>query len=343
MQTLQWSSGAQRSPAEPAGDSNHHHESPHLRDLSYPRLLPQSNGFSDTALGARDLPSKAAAQPRLGVTTVIVQGGQVPEYHIVPDMARMQNAGVTILDIANAVQTSNIIDSPGLYEANHQLILGLVGAQAHDAVQLGSLVVKTTPAAHPCGSADVAAVEHRVLPVYTTVTANGLPAVLLNIARQPTSNTVTVADGVAAQVHNSRRRSSGVHLEPYYDQSELVRETIPSVRDAILIGLVLACVILFLFLGNWSTSLVAGLAIPVTVAVTVLFLLVIGETFNLMTLGGLAAAIGLVIDDAIVVVENIVLHRDAGETRAKAARLALREMSAPSSFPPSLRSLCFFR
>ena len=79
-----------------------------------------------------------------GVSTVTVQGGKVPEFHVVPNMARMQTAGVTILDLVNAVQASNIIDSPGLYEANHQLILGLVGAQAHDADQLGHLVVKTT-------------------------------------------------------------------------------------------------------------------------------------------------------------------------------------------------------
>ena len=99
--------------------------------------------------------------------------------------------------------------------------------------------------------------------------------------------------------------------KPFYDQSELVRESISSVRDAIFIGLILACIILFLFLRDWTSSLIAGLVIPVTVAVTILFLWMIGESFNLMTLGGLAAAIGLVIDDAIVVVENIVLHRDS--------------------------------
>src|SRR6202012_5997816 len=100
--------------------------------------------------------------------------------------------------------------------------------------------------------------------------------------------------------------------------SQIVRESISSVRDAILIGLILACVILFVFLHDWRSSLIAGLVIPVTVAVTILFLWLIGEGFNLMTLGGLAAAIGLVIDDAIVVVENIVLHRDAGEHRIEA-------------------------
>ena len=265
-----------------------------------------------------------------GVSTVTVQGGKVPEYHIVPNMARMQVAGVTILDLVNSVQASNIIDSPGLYEANHQLILGLVGAQAHDAEQLGRLVVKMTTGGAAVRVADVATVQPGVLPVYTAVTANGNPAVLLNITRQPSSNTVSVADAVASEVQQLRKTlPTGVRLEPYYDQSELVRESIRSVRDAILIGLVLACVILFLFLGDWTSSLVAGLVIPVTIAITILFLWAMGESFNLMTLGGLAAAIGLVIDDAIVVVENIVLHRDGGETRAQAARLALREITGP--------------
>jgi multidrug efflux pump subunit AcrB len=230
----------------------------------------------------------------------------------------------------NAVQTSNIIDSPGLYEANHELILGLVGAQAHDADQLGRLVVKTTAGGAAVRVADVATVQPGVLPVYTTVTANDHPAVLLNVTRQPSSNTVAVADAVAAKVEELKKAlPAGVRLEPYYDQSELVRESIRGVRDAILIGLGLACVILFLFLGDWTSSLVAGLVIPVTVAITILFLWAIGESFNLMTLGGLAAAIGLVIDDAIVVVENIVLHRDKGETRAQAAKLALREIAVP--------------
>jgi CzcA family heavy metal efflux pump len=265
-----------------------------------------------------------------GVSTVTVQGGKIPEFHLKPSPAVMQNAGVTISDLVNAVQASNIIDSPGLYEANHQLILGLVGSQVHDAGALGRLVVKTTPAGAPVHVSDVASVEAGVMPVYTTVTADNKPAVLLNITRQPAGNTVAVADAVAARVAELRKiLPVGVRLQPYYDQSELVRESIRSVRDAILIGLALASLVLFLFLGDWTSALIAGLVIPVTVAVTILFLWIIGESFNLMTLGGLAAAIGLVIDDAIVVVENIVLHRDAGETRVEAARLALREITVP--------------
>ena len=265
-----------------------------------------------------------------GVATVNVQGGKIPEFHVVPNMAKMQAAGVTILDLSGAIQNSNIIDSPGLYEENHQLVLGLVGAQAHDVDGIRQLAVKETAKGAPVRVSDVANVIPGTEPVYTTVTANGQPAVLLNITRQPSSNTVAVADGVAAEVEQLRSKlPKGVALEPFYDQSELVRESIKSVRDAILIGLVLACIIMFLFLRDWRSSLVAGMVLPVTVAVTIVFLWIIGESFNLMTLGGLAAAIGLVIDDAIVVVENIVLHRDSGEGRVEAVRKALHEIARP--------------
>ena len=265
-----------------------------------------------------------------GVSTVLVQGGKVPEFHVVPNMALLASSGVTVSDLLNAIQASNIIDSPGLYETNHQLILGLVGAQVHDADQLRQLVVKTTPAGAPVRVADVATVEQATMPIYTSVTANGKPAVLINIARQTSSNTVTVADSVAAQVTELRRAlPAGVKLEPFYDQSQLVRDSISSVRDAIIIGLLLACIILFLFLRDWTSSLIAGLVIPVTIAGTVVTLWLLGQSFNLMTLGGLAAAIGLVIDDAIVVVENIIMHRDNGEGRIDAVRKALREITIP--------------
>ena len=265
-----------------------------------------------------------------GVSTVTVQGGEVPEYHVVPNMARLQAAGVTILDLTNAIQTSDIIDSPGLYEQDHQLVLALVGAQAHDVDGIRQLTVKTTSGGAPVRVGDVAVVEPGTMPRYTAVTANGKPAVLLNIARQPSSNTVAVADAVAAQIAQLRiKLPKDVWLQPFYDQSQLVRESIRSVRDAIVIGLVLACVVLFLFLRDWRSSLIAGLVIPVTVAITVLVLWIFGLSFNLMTLGGLAAAIGLVIDDAIVVVENIVLHRDSGESRTKSVRKALHEILRP--------------
>jgi CzcA family heavy metal efflux pump len=265
-----------------------------------------------------------------GVSSVVVQGSEVPEYGVVPNPALLEAAGVTISDLVTAINASNIVQSPGLYSANHELILGLVGAQVHDLDGLRRLVVKTTAGGAPVHLADVATVEASTMPIYTTVTADGKNAVLLMINRQPSSNTVAVADAVASEVAGLEQKlPQGVKLELFYDQSQLVRDSISSVRDAICIGLVLACVILFLFLRDWTSSLIAGLVIPVTIAITIGVLWVIGESFNLMTLGGLAAAIGLVIDDAIVVVENVVMHRDLGESRAEAVRKALHELTIP--------------
>jgi CzcA family heavy metal efflux pump len=274
------------------------------------------------------------AKPQLnrltGVSTVVVQGGQEPEFQIEPDPAKLVETQVTVSNLLDAIARSNLIDSPGLLQQNHQLILGLVSGQSHTPEEIGGIVVKTTPSGVPIRIIDIGSVRQTVKPVYTIVTANGKPAVLLNIYRQPDSNTVEVANEVHQKIDDLRRAlPAGVILEPFYDQSELVNGSIKSVRDAILVGLVLAAVILVLFLRDWGTSVVAGLVIPLTIAVTFIALRAIGQSFNLMTLGGLAAAVGLVIDDAIVVVENIVLHRDAGQPRSEAIRTALREIRAP--------------
>jgi len=272
--------------------------------------------------------------PRLnrlgGVATVVVQGGQVPEFQITPDPAKLLATSITVTDILNAVQATNVIDSPGLFERNHQLVLGLVTGQVHTPEGLARVVIKSTQAGIPVRIGDIGTVARSIRPVYTIVRAEGNPAVLMNISRQPNSNTVEVAREVNAEVESIRKSlPPGIHLTSFYDQSGIVSDSIKSVRDAILIGLVLSSLVLIIFLRDWGTSLVAGLVIPVTILVTFIVLKLMGQTFNLMTLGGLAAAVGLVIDDAIVVVENVVLHRDAGEGRLEAIHSALSEITVP--------------
>ena len=273
-------------------------------------------------------------KPRLnrldGVSTVVIQGGQQPEFHITPDPAKLLTANVTVTDILDTIHRTNLTDSPGLFERNHQLVLGLVSGQLRTPGQIAEAVIKTTPAGLPVRIGDVATVVPAVRPLYTIVTANGQPAVLININRQPESNTMDVASEVHAQVEEIRKSMPpGIEIRPFYDQSIIVGDSIRSVRDAILLGLVLASMILVVFLRDWGTSIVAGLVIPVTVLVTFVVLKLLNQSFNLMTLGGLAAAVGLVIDDAIVVVENIVLHRDAGQGRLQAIHSALREITVP--------------
>src|SRR5438309_460193 len=265
-----------------------------------------------------------------GVASVLIQGGRAPEFQVMPEPARLLAAGVTVNDILEAIRRTNLIDSPGLIENNHQLVLGLVSGQVRTPEQLGQIVVKTSAAGVPIRLGDIANIAPSVAPVYTMVTANGKPAVLLSVHRQPDSNTLDVANEVHAQIEEIRPSlPPGVHIEPFYDQSTIVHESIASVRDAVLLGLLLSSIILVLFLRDWGTSLVAGLVIPATLLITFIVLKLSGQSFNLMTLGGLAAAVGLVIDDAIVVLENIVLHRDAGQSRFAAIRSALQELTVP--------------
>ena len=273
-------------------------------------------------------------KPRLnrqaGVSSVVVQGGQVPEFEVQPDPAKLVQSGTTISNILDAIGRSNMIDSPGMIEANHQLILSLVSGQTKTPEEIANIVIKTTNTGIPIRIGDVATVSPSVMPVYTVVTANAKPSVLLNIYRQPDSNTVMVAKAVHEEIDRMRKElPPGVELRPFYDQSEIVNESIKSVRDSILLGLFLASLIMVLFLRDWGTSLVAGLVIPATISVTFIVLRLMNESFNLMTLGGLAAAVGLVIDDAIVVVENIVMHRDSGQSRAEAVRSAIHEIRVP--------------
>jgi len=273
-------------------------------------------------------------KPRLnrldGVATVIVQGGQQPEFYVVPDAAKLLAAGVTVNDILDAIKRTNMIDSPGLLQQNHQLVLGLITGQVRGPEELGNIVIKNTQTGIPVRVRDIGEVTQGVKPLYTVVTANGKQAVLLSVNRQPDSNTMQVAEEVHAEVEKIRQTlPPGIKVEPFYDQSTIVDESIKSVRDAILVGLILASIIMVLFLRDWGTSVVAGLVIPVTILITFIVLKAFGQTFNLMTLGGLAAAVGLVIDDAIVVVENIVLHRDAGQGRMRAIQSALQEITVP--------------
>ena len=160
----------------------------------------------------------------------------------------------------------------------------LVSGQVHTLDQLSQVVVKSTSAGIPVRLGDVASIEKGIKPVYTLVTANGKSAILLNINRQPNGNTISVASEVHTEIDRIRKTlPPGIALTPFYDQSQIVSESIKSVRDAIILGLVLASAIMVLFLRDWGTSIVAGLVIPVTIFITFIVLRLLGETFNLMS------------------------------------------------------------
>ena len=264
-----------------------------------------------------------------GVAIVGVAGGKTREFHVTIDPEKLAAHNVSAQQVAEAIRNSNIIVSPGLIEENHQLVLALISGQAKKSDELNDIVVATVNNA-PVHVEDVATVAAGVEPQYTIVTADGHPAALVNINRQPDANTVAVVDEVKAALNSMRGQiPKDVRIAPYYDQSLLVRESIKSVRDSILVGLLLSVVILYVFLRNWGTTFVAILVIPVTVLFTFLAMWLARLSFDLMTLGGVAAAIGLVIDDAIVVVENIYTHMSRGQSRREAVQSAVSEITVP--------------
>ena len=272
-------------------------------------------------------------RPRLarlsGIANITVQGGDVREFHITIDAEKLDSRGLSLTDVSSAVQNSNILASPGLLEENHQLELVLVSGQATTIEQLNKIVVGNVNNA-PIFVSDVATVGEGKEPNYTIVTADGKNAMLFNVLRQPNANSVTVADDVKNELSAiTKQLPKDVKITPFYDQSLLVKNSINSVRDAILIGLLLSVVILYAFLRNIGTTFVAILVIPVTILATFLAMWLVGLSFDLMTLGGVAAAIGLVIDDAIVVVENIFTHLSHGESRRQAIENAISEITVP--------------
>ncbi len=264
-----------------------------------------------------------------GVAVVGVAGGKTREFHVTIDPEKLTAHNVSTQQVVDSIRNSNIVVSPGLIEENHQLELALISGQAKRPDELNDIVVATVNDA-PVRVSDVASVTAGVEPQYTIVTADGRPAALVNINRQPDANTVAVVDEVKGALNAMRGQiPKDVRVAAYYDQSLLVRESINSVRDSIMVGLLLSVVILYAFLRNWGTTFVAILVIPVTVLVTFLAMWLAGLSFDLMTLGGVAAAIGLVIDDAIVVVENIYTHLSRGQSRREAVQSAVSEITVP--------------
>ena len=294
-------------------------------------------GYSITS-DARDLVALRdiatyTIRPRLarlpGIATVAVAGAGVREFHVVIDPAKLAARNITSQQVVDAVKNANVIESPGLIEENHQLELALVSGRATSPDQLNSIIVSSSNGANVLLS-DIATVTQGTEPNYTIINADGHEAVLVNINRQPDANTLTVTDEVKTELADiSRTLPKDVKISPFYDQSLLIRDSMGSVRDAIIIGLILSVVILFAFLRNVGTTFVAILVIPVTILVTFLAMYLVGLSFDLMTLGGVAAAIGLVIDDAIVVVENIYTHMLHGESRIDAVHKAVNEITIP--------------
>jgi multidrug efflux pump subunit AcrB len=263
------------------------------------------------------------------VARVDLVGGAAPEYCVFLDPLRMTAMGLDFAGVTDALARNNAVIPSGFHQEDHSLFLAVVDGRMHSAKELEGLLL-TTAGGRPIQLKDIGRVERSAEPVMDVVTANGADAVLLNIFSQPDGSTLEIADLLHKQLDEIRSTlPQGMNLSVFYDQSLLVRASVHSVWDAIIFGLILAVAILYLFLWDAGMTFVATAVIPITVLVTILGMKLFGQSFNLMTLGGIAAAIGLVIDDAIVVVEAIHVKMATGLGRSQIIESALGDILPP--------------
>ena len=243
------------------------------------------------------------------------------------DPEKLNGYNLPLTKVVDAIRNNNLLSSAGMIQENYHLYLMTVTGLMRKQEQIENAVV-TVVNGTPVAVRDIAKVVRGERPVYNIVTADGRPAVLVNVLQQPDGNAIAIAAAVNEELRQIRQTlPSDIHLATFYDQSELVSDSIYGVRDAILIGLALAVGVLMIFLKDWRTTIVAAVVIPISLLIAVVFMQLFKMSFNLMTLGGLAACVGIVIDDAIVMVENITVHMALGQSRADAARSAITELT----------------
>ena len=241
-----------------------------------------------------------------GVARVGVQGGRVEEYRVSVDPDKLQSFKMTLAEVASALSASNVLVAVGRLEQYDKLYLVVSDTRFKKFEEIEHTVLRSNPDGVVLLD-DVATVEHSTEPQWIRVTADGRDAVLFQVYQQPSGNTVEIARGIKVKLREINKQiPEGVKIADWYDQSDLITTSEHTTRDAILIGIALAALVLLIFLRNWKVTLIAILTVPAVLAATILLLYVLKMSFNIMTLGGMAAAVGLIIDDAIVMVEHIV-------------------------------------
>jgi len=261
-----------------------------------------------------------------GVAAVDVLGGENAEWQVQLDIDRLRVLGLSIDDITSAVQKANVLTSVGRLQDLNKLALVMTDGGISDATQLADLVVRAG-ANGVIRLGEVGRIVPGVEPQWTRVTADGHDAVLVQVYQQPGGNTVAIAGTIRAMLAAGEAQlPADVHIANWYDQSELITGSAWSVVEAIAIGVALAAVVLLVFLRNLIITGIALIAVPTVLLATVLTLKLLGMSFNIMTLGGMAAAVGLIIDDAIVMVEHLVRRMRA--TRDGRPLTILREAAS---------------
>ena len=242
-----------------------------------------------------------------GVSEIAVIGGKVKEYHIILDPMKMSNLRITPAYVADVLSKSNFISSNGFMVDNNRLYLNLTDAAIENKTELENNVILNSPKSKILLK-DIAQIQIAERRDFVKINANGKDVPLIAVLKQPNANLIDVSTGVQNQLKEIESvLPQGVSLKSFYNQADFVSDSISSLKDVLWIGLLLAIFVTIIFLRSFKASSVILITIPITLGLTLIILYALNYTFNIMTIGAIAAAIGLIIDDAIVVVEQI--HR----------------------------------
>jgi CzcA family heavy metal efflux pump len=277
-----------------------------------------------------------------GIAEVVVVGGKQREFLVTVNPQKLQSYGLSVDDVSSAIARTNFVAATGLVERNYQIYLTLV-----EGLYAGLDAIRNTVVDFKNGTpitvSDVATVQPSEKIEYIRVTADGKQSVLVNVIRQPGGNTVAIGQQVRTELANLKQViPPGVRIKYFYDQGDFISSSIGSARDSIVVGIILAILVIFVFLRSFHIGSVAVITVPAVFATTGLLLYAIGYTLNIMTLGGIAAGVGLVIDDNVVMIENIFRNmRHEKESIRRAIAESMREI-LPAIFGSSFASIIVF-
>ena len=264
-----------------------------------------------------------------GAGLVTVQSSDIPETQVRLDPQRLQAAHLSVPAVADKLRAQNRIQAVARLTDAHEQALGIVTGELRTADDVAQVVAGGTPEA-PLRVADLGTVAEGVAPHTTLIRVDGKPGVILNVARRASGDILALDEAVRARLAElGPSLPPGLELKPVYQQAQFVADAVRGVRDAVLFGALFAVLVLALFLRDLRATLVAAASLPLTLGATLLVLRGLGETLNLMSLGGLAVAVGLVIDDAVVIVEAVHRHLEAGLAPAEAAQRGTEELLWP--------------
>jgi CzcA family heavy metal efflux pump len=281
-----------------------------------PSILPvigytlETKGNSRTPIEMRQL-AVYTVKPFLsqvqGVSEVRIIGGKQKEYWLKLNAQKMSTLSVTPDMLTTALNQTNFIQSNGYLSDYRLLYLTVTDATVHSLDELKNLIVSNN-GKRIIQLKDIADASINEGVEYTKINANGREGLLVAVIKQPNTNLIELSDAMQKKVDELQKiLPAGVTINPYYVQADFVNASVKSVTDSLWIGLVLAIIVAIIFLRSFKASVTILITIPITICLTLISMYAVGYTLNIMTLGAIAAAIGLIIDDAIVVVEQI--HR----------------------------------